>query len=96
MYLQASLMYEEESRYSHDDEVVAGSETVPIQNISKGPKQPRSPKRKSTAQGSTAARRKSPRLDSIPQKKTQKLTLNEDCHVLLPFCSSYDIRTGFS
>ena len=69
MYLQASLMYEEESRYSHDDEVAAGSETVPIQNISKGPKQPRSPKRKSTAQGSTAARRKSPRLDSIPQKK---------------------------
>ena len=72
LYLQASLMYEEESRYySHDDEVAADSETVPIQNISKGPKQPRSPKRKSTAQGSTAATRKSPRLDSIPHKKKQ-------------------------
>lgn len=71
---------------------------VPIQNISKGPKQPRSPKHKSTAQGNTVARRKLPRLDSIPQKKTtQKLTLSEDCHILLLLRhQNYGGRSGFS
>ena len=46
---------------------------VPIQNISKGPKQPRSPQHKSTAQGNTVARRKLPRLDSIPQKNNTEV-----------------------